>query len=442
FLDNAREVMRFGAAVVVMAFDEVGQADTKERKIEICKRAYDLLVGKLNFPPEDIIFDPNIFAVATGLEEHNEYGKAFVEACEVIRAQNPHAHISGGVSNFSFSFRGNEKVREAMHSVFLFHAIKAGMDMGIVNAGQLTVYQDIPTPLREAIEDVFFNRRTDATERLLDLAQQYRGDGKTAAVEDAAWRGLPVDERIAHAMVQGIDAFIIEDTEEARLAAARPLHVIEGPLMAGMNVVGDLFGSGKMFLPQVVKSARVMKKAVAHLLPFMDADKSQVKEAAGKIVMATVKGDVHDIGKNIVGVVLQCNGYEVIDMGVMVPMQKILDAAREHKANIIGLSGLITPSLDEMVTVASEMERQGFDIPLLIGGATTSKVHTAVKIDPSYRRGQTVYVTDAILAEQAGCHAHRAAGVCDIDRLAPAIAGINLHRRMHLGGGGAADQQG
>ncbi len=395
FLKHAKEVMRFGAAVVVMAFDEVGQADTKERKIEICKRAYDILVQKLNFPPEDIIFDPNIFAVATGLEEHNEYGKAFVEACEVIRRENPHAHISGGASNFSFSFRGNEKVREAMHSVFLFHAIKAGMDMGIVNAGQLTVYQDIPTPLREGIEDVFFNRRPDATERLLELAQQYRGDGKVADVADAAWRSLPVNERISHAMVQGIDAFIIEDTEEARLAAEKPLHVIEGPLMAGMNVVGDLFGSGKMFLPQVVKSARVMKKAVAHLLPFMDTDKSQTKEPAGKIVMATVKGDVHDIGKNIVGVVLQCNGYEVIDMGVMVPMQKILDAAREHKANIIGLSGLITPSLDEMVTVASEMERQGFDIPLMIGGATTSKVHTAVKIDPTYRRGQTVYVTDA-----------------------------------------------
>jgi 5-methyltetrahydrofolate--homocysteine methyltransferase len=395
FLEHAREVMRFGAAVVVMAFDEVGQADTKERKIEICNRAYRLLVEKLDFPPEDIIFDPNIFAVATGLEEHNEYGKAFVEACEVIRRENPHAHISGGVSNFSFSFRGNEKVREAMHSVFLFHAIKAGMDMGIVNAGQLTVYQDIPTPLREGIEDVFFNRRADATERLLELAQHYRGDGKVADVADAQWRSLPVDARISHAMVQGIDAFIVEDTEEARAAAVRPLDVIEGPLMAGMNVVGDLFGSGKMFLPQVVKSARVMKKAVAYLLPFMDADKSQVKEPAGKIIMATVKGDVHDIGKNIVGVVLQCNGYEVIDLGVMTPTQKILDAAREHKVNIIGLSGLITPSLDEMVTVASEMERQGFDIPLLIGGATTSKVHTAVKIDPSYRRGQTVYVTDA-----------------------------------------------
>jgi 5-methyltetrahydrofolate--homocysteine methyltransferase len=395
FLEQARQVRRFGAAVVVMAFDEVGQADTRERKIEICKRAYDILVNRIGFPPEDIIFDPNIFAVATGLEEHNEYGKAFIEAAHIIREQNPHCHISGGVSNFSFSFRGNEKVREAMHSVFLFHAIKAGMDMGIVNAGQLSVYQDIPTPLREGIEDVLFNRRADATERLLDLAQQYKGDGTTAAVEDAAWRSLPVNERISHAMVQGIDAFIVEDTEEARLAAEKPLHVIEGPLMDGMNVVGDLFGSGKMFLPQVVKSARVMKKAVAYLLPFMEDDKSAAKESNGKIVMATVKGDVHDIGKNIVGVVLQCNGYEVIDLGVMTPTQKILDAAREHKANVIGLSGLITPSLDEMVFVASEMERQGFDIPLLIGGATTSKVHTAVKINPSYARGQTVYVTDA-----------------------------------------------
>ncbi|HVW75761.1 MAG TPA: methionine synthase [Rhizomicrobium sp.] len=395
FLRHAQEVRRFGAAVVVMAFDEVGQADTRERKIEICNRAYRLLVEKLNFPPEDIIFDPNIFAVATGLEEHNEYGKAFVEAAEVIRRENPHAHISGGVSNFSFSFRGNEKVREAMHSVFLFHAIKAGMDMGIVNAGQLMVYQDIPTPLREGIEDVLFNRRADATERLLELAQQYKGGAGQAKVEDLAWRNQPVNARIAHAMVQGIDTYIVEDTEEARLAAEKPLHVIEGPLMDGMNVVGDLFGSGKMFLPQVVKSARVMKKAVAYLLPFMEDDKSAVKESNGKIIMATVKGDVHDIGKNIVGVVLQCNGYEVVDLGVMVPPQKILDAAREHKANIIGLSGLITPSLDEMVFVASEMERQGFTIPLLIGGATTSKVHTAVKINPAYSAGQTVYVTDA-----------------------------------------------
>ena len=395
FVERAREVMRFGAAVVVMAFDEQGQADTRERKIEICKRAYDILVDKVGFLPEDIVFDPNIFAVATGLEEHNEYGKAFVEAVEIIRRENPHSHISGGVSNFSFSFRGNERVREAMHSVFLFHAIKAGMDMGIVNAGQLTVYQDIPTPLREGIEDVLFNRRADATERLLGLAQEYRGDGAEAEVEDAAWRSLPVKDRITHAMVHGIDAFIVEDTEEARREATRPLDVIEGPLMAGMNVVGDLFGSGKMFLPQVVKSARVMKKAVAYLLPFMEEDKSAAKETAGRIVMATVKGDVHDIGKNIVGVVLQCNGYEVIDLGVMTPAQKILDTAREMKAHAIGLSGLITPSLDEMVHVASEMERQGFDIPLLIGGATTSRVHTAVKIDPNYRRGQTVYVTDA-----------------------------------------------
>jgi 5-methyltetrahydrofolate--homocysteine methyltransferase len=395
FVERAREVMRFGAAVVVMAFDEVGQADTLARKTEICKRAYDILVHKVGFLPEDIIFDPNIFAVATGLDEHNEYGKAFVEAVEIIRKENPHSHISGGVSNFSFSFRGNEKVREAMHSVFLFHAIKAGMDMGIVNAGQLTVYQDIPTPLREGIEDVLFNRRADASERLLGLAQEYRGDGLVAEVEDAAWRSLPVIERITHAMVHGIDAFIVEDTEQARAEATRPLDVIEGPLMAGMNVVGDLFGSGKMFLPQVVKSARVMKKAVAYLLPFMENDKNTVKEPAGRIIMATVKGDVHDIGKNIVGVVLQCNGYEVIDLGVMTPPQKILDAAREHKANIIGLSGLITPSLDEMVHLASEMERQGFDIPLMIGGATTSRVHTAVKIDPNYRRGQTVYVTDA-----------------------------------------------
>jgi 5-methyltetrahydrofolate--homocysteine methyltransferase len=396
FVERAREVMRYGAAVVVMAFDEQGQADTLARKVEICTRAYNTLTA-IGFPPEDIIFDPNIFAVATGLEEHAEYGLAFIQATEQIRKTLPYAHISGGVSNFSFSFRGNEKVREAMHSVFLFHAIKAGMDMGIVNAGQLSVYQDIPTPLREGIEDVLFNRRADATERLLDLAKQYKGDGAVAEVEDAAWRSLPVQERLTHALVHGIDAFVVEDTEEARTAAARPLDVIEGPLMAGMNVVGDLFGSGKMFLPQVVKSARVMKKSVAYLLPFMEAEqaKNQTKEPAGRIVMATVKGDVHDIGKNIVGVVLQCNGYEVIDLGVMTPAQKILDEAKARGANIIGLSGLITPSLDEMCHVAAEMERQGFDIPLLIGGATTSRVHTAVKIDPNYRRGQTVYVTDA-----------------------------------------------
>jgi 5-methyltetrahydrofolate--homocysteine methyltransferase len=397
FIKYAKMVMRYGAAVVVMAFDETGQADTLERKVEICRRAYDVLVNKVGFPPEDIIFDPNIFAVATGIEEHNDYGRAFIEATKIIRSEMPLAHISGGVSNFSFSFRGNDTVREAMHSIFLFHAIKAGMDMGIVNAGQLTVYQDIPTPLREGIEDVLFNRRADATERLLDLAQTYKGGGAVAQVEDAAWRSLPVQERLTHALVHGIDAFVVEDTEAARLEAVRPLDVIEGPLMIGMNVVGDLFGSGKMFLPQVVKSARVMKKAVAHLLPFMEAEqaKNQTKEPAGKIVMATVKGDVHDIGKNIVGVVLQCNGYEVIDLGVMTPTQKILDTAKEVNANIIGLSGLITPSLDEMVHVASEMERQGFDIPLLIGGATTSKVHTAVKINPGYKRGQTVYVTDA-----------------------------------------------
>jgi 5-methyltetrahydrofolate--homocysteine methyltransferase len=397
FIERAQEVMRFGAAVVVMAFDETGQADTEDRKVDICKRAYDILVDKLGFPAEDIIFDPNIFAVATGIEEHNDYGRAFIDATRRIREACPHAHISGGVSNFSFSFRGNEPVREAMHSVFLYHAIKAGMDMGIVNAGQLTVYENIPAELRDAIEDVLFNRKAEATENLLEIAQKYRGKGEAAQADTAAWRTLPVQERITHALVHGIDTFVAEDTEEARVASKRPLDVIEGPLMTGMNVVGDLFGSGKMFLPQVVKSARVMKKAVAYLLPFMEDEKSEKGEltSAGKIIMATVKGDVHDIGKNIVGVVLQCNGYEVIDLGVMVPAQKILDAAKEQGANIIGLSGLITPSLDEMVHVANEMERQGFDIPLLIGGATTSRVHTAVKIDPGYRAGQTVYVTDA-----------------------------------------------
>jgi 5-methyltetrahydrofolate--homocysteine methyltransferase len=398
FVAHARELLRYGAAVVVMAFDEEGQADSEDRKVAICRRAYDILVRKVGFPPEDIIFDPNIFAVATGLEEHNGYGLAFIQAAKRIREELPFVHISGGVSNFSFSFRGNESVREAMHSVFLYHAIKAGMDMGIVNAGQLAVYEDIPVELRDAIEDVLFNRRDDATERLLDLAQRFKNDGPGARAEtNLAWRGSSVDERLKYALVHGVADFVEADTEEARLVAARPLDVIEGPLMAGMNVVGDLFGSGKMFLPQVVKSARVMKKAVAHLLPYMEAEqaKNQVKEPAGRIVMATVKGDVHDIGKNIVGVVLQCNGYEVIDLGVMTPAQKILDTARDRSANIIGLSGLITPSLDEMVHVASEMERQGFDIPLLIGGATTSRVHTAVKIDPSYRRGQTVYVADA-----------------------------------------------
>jgi 5-methyltetrahydrofolate--homocysteine methyltransferase len=398
FVTHARELLRYGAAVVVMAFDEQGQADSEERKVAICRRAYDILVNKVGFPPEDIIFDPNIFAVATGLEEHNGYGLAFIDAAKRIRAELPFVHISGGVSNFSFSFRGNERVREAMHSVFLYHAIQRGMDMGIVNAGQLAVYEDIPVELRDAIEDVLFNRRDDATERLLELAQRFKNDGSSARGEtNFAWREASVDERLKYALVHGVADFVEADTEEARVAAVRPLDVIEGPLMAGMNVVGDLFGSGKMFLPQVVKSARVMKKAVAHLLPYMEAEqaKNQVKEPAGRIVMATVKGDVHDIGKNIVGVVLQCNGYEVIDLGVMTPAQKILDTARDRSANIIGLSGLITPSLDEMVHVASEMERQGFDIPLLIGGATTSRVHTAVKIDPNYRRGQTVYVADA-----------------------------------------------
>ena len=398
FVAHAREVMRYGAAVVVMAFDEQGQADTLERKLSICKRAYDILVDTVGFPPEDIIFDPNIFAVATGIEEHNEYGKAFVEAAGRIRAELPHVHVSGGLSNFSFSFRGNDRVREAMHSVFLYHAIQAGMSMGIVNAGQLPVYEDIPLELRDAIEDVLFNRNPEATEVLLGLAQRYKNDSTSAQAETTlAWRTSPVEERLKYALVHGIADYVTEDTEEARLQSVRPLDVIEGPLMAGMNVVGDLFGSGKMFLPQVVKSARVMKKAVAHLLPYMEAEqaKNQIKEPAGKIVMATVKGDVHDIGKNIVGVVLQCNGYEVIDLGVMTPAQKILDTARDTGANIIGLSGLITPSLDEMVHVASEMERQGFDIPLLIGGATTSRVHTAVKISPSYHRGAVVHVNDA-----------------------------------------------
>ena len=398
FIEHARKVLRYGAAVVVMAFDEQGQADTAERKIEICKRAYDILVNKVSFPPEDIIFDPNIFAVATGIEEHNGYGLAFIEAVKHIRAELPFAHVSGGVSNFSFSFRGNDRVREAMHSVFLYHAIKDGMDMGIVNAGALVVYEDIPAELRDGIEDVLFNRRADATERLLNLAGRFKNDSSDAAVETTlAWRNASVEERIKYALVHGIADFVTEDTEEARLAAVRPLDVIEGPLMAGMNVVGDLFGAGKMFLPQVVKSARVMKKAVAHLLPYMEAEQAlnKTKEPAGKIIMATVKGDVHDIGKNIVGVVLQCNGYEVIDLGVMCPAQKILDAAIKEKANIIGLSGLITPSLEEMCHVAAEMERQGFDIPLLIGGATTSRVHTAVKINPNYKRGQAVYVTDA-----------------------------------------------
>ncbi|MGX5734588.1 methionine synthase [Bosea thiooxidans] len=400
FLEQARICRQYGAAVVVMAFDEVGQADTFQRKIEICTRAYKLLTEKLGFPPQDIIFDPNIFAVATGIEEHDNYGNDFIEATKAIRESLPHAHISGGVSNLSFSFRGNEKVREAMHSVFLYHAIKAGMDMGIVNAGQLGSYDDLDPELRELCEDVVLNRRKDSTERLLEAAPRFKGDGSVAASgKDLAWRELPVEKRLEHALVAGITEFIEVDTEEARLNAEKPLHVIEGPLMAGMNVVGDLFGSGKMFLPQVVKSARVMKQAVAYLMPFMEEEKrlngTAERAAAGKVLMATVKGDVHDIGKNIVGVVLQCNNYEVIDLGVMVPTQKILDTARKENVDIIGLSGLITPSLDEMVTVASEMEREGFDIPLLIGGATTSRVHTAVKIHPAYEKGQAVHVNDA-----------------------------------------------
>jgi len=399
FIEQARKVLRYGAAVVVMAFDEQGQADTADRKFEICARAYKILTEQVGFPPEDIIFDPNIFAVATGIEEHNNYGVDFIEATKRIRENLPHAHISGGVSNLSFSFRGNEQVREAMHSVFLYHAIQAGMDMGIVNAGQLAVYDNIKPELRDLVEDVILNRRADSTDRLLEAAEQFKaGAGKKKEV-DTSWREKPVADRITHALVHGIADFIEADTEEARHNYTRPLHVIEGPLMDGMNVVGDLFGAGKMFLPQVVKSARVMKKAVAHLMPYMDAEKREMgledSPSAGKIVMATVKGDVHDIGKNIVGVVLQCNNYEVIDLGVMVPAQKILEKAREVNADIIGLSGLITPSLDEMVHVAAEMERQGFTVPLLIGGATTSQVHTAVKISPNYRRNQAIYVTDA-----------------------------------------------
>jgi len=399
FLEQARKILRYGAAVVVMAFDEQGQAETVERKVEICERAYKLLTEKVGFPPEDIIFDPNIFAVATGIEEHNNYAVAFIEATRQIKQKFPLVHVSGGVSNLSFAFRGNEPVRQAMHSVFLYHAIQAGMDMGIVNAGQLTLYDDIPADLRELCEDVILNRRPDATERLLEAAPRFKGGSVKKVEQDLSWRNAPVEERLKYALVHGITEFIEADVEEARRKAARPLDVIEGPLMAGMNVVGDLFGAGKMFLPQVVKSARVMKQAVAYLQPFLEEEKKRLgldqRPAAGKVVMATVKGDVHDIGKNIVGVVLQCNNYEVIDLGVMVPANKILEAARQHKADIIGLSGLITPSLDEMCHVAAEMEREGFDCPLLIGGATTSRVHTAVKINPNYKRGAAIYVTDA-----------------------------------------------
>ncbi|TPP11512.1 methionine synthase [Rhizobium glycinendophyticum] len=401
FIAQAKLIRNYGAAVVVMAFDEKGQADTYERKVEICRRAYRILTEEAGFAPEDIIFDPNIFAVATGIEEHDNYGVDFIEATRTIRQEMPLVHVSGGVSNLSFSFRGNEPVREAMHAVFLYHAIQAGMDMGIVNAGQLAVYESIDPDLREACEDVVLNRRKDGTERLLEIAERYRGTGEAKTrTQDMSWREWPVEKRLEHALVNGITEFIDVDTEEARQQAERPLHVIEGPLMAGMNVVGDLFGAGKMFLPQVVKSARVMKQAVAVLLPYMEEEKrlnggTGERQAAGKVLMATVKGDVHDIGKNIVGVVLACNNYEIIDLGVMVPATKILEVAKAENVDVIGLSGLITPSLDEMVHVAAEMQRQGFNIPLLIGGATTSRVHTAVKIHPQYKAGQAVYVTDA-----------------------------------------------
>ncbi|MGD8742522.1 MAG: methionine synthase, partial [Granulosicoccaceae bacterium] len=395
FIEQARLCRRYGAAVIVMAFDEAGQADTYERKVEICTRAYKVLTEQVGFPAEDIIFDPNIFAVATGIEEHNNYGVDFIEATRTIKQNLPHALVSGGVSNVSFSFRGNNPVREAIHSVFLYHAIQAGMDMGIVNAGQLAVYDDLPEELRERVEDVVLNRREDATERLLEIADKYKGEGTTEKKEDLEWRSWPVAKRMEHALVKGIDAHVEEDTEEARQHFDRPIQVIEGPLMDGMNVVGDLFGAGKMFLPQVVKSARVMKKAVAYLIPYIEAEKKAGARAKGRIVLATVKGDVHDIGKNIVGVVLQCNNFEVIDLGVMVPAQQILDKAIEVDADIIGLSGLITPSLDEMVHIGKEMQRLNIARPLLIGGATTSKAHTAVKIDPGFDLSQTVWVKDA-----------------------------------------------
>ncbi|WP_026375574.1 methionine synthase [Aestuariibacter salexigens] len=400
FIEQARKIKRYGAATVVMAFDEKGQAETADRKFAICERSYKILTEQVGFAPEDIIFDPNIFAVATGIEEHNNYAVDFIEATRRIREHLPYAHVSGGLSNISFSFRGNNPVREAMHSVFLYHAIRAGLDMAIVNAGQLEVYDEIPIELRDAVEDVILNRRDDATERLLDIAPKYQGDGKVAAREDLQWRDAPVAKRLEHALVKGITDFIEEDTEQARQEAAKPLDVIEGPLMDGMNVVGDLFGEGKMFLPQVVKSARVMKKAVAYLQPYIEREK-EAGSSNGKVLLATVKGDVHDIGKNIVGVVLQCNNFEIIDMGVMVPCAQILQTAKEHNVDIIGLSGLITPSLDEMVHVAKEMQRLDFDVPLLIGGATTSKAHTAVKIEPHYE-GPVVYVANA----------SRAVGVC------------------------------
>ncbi len=395
FIKQAKLCRQYGAAIIVMAFDETGQADTMQRKIEICTRAYKVLTEKVNFPPEDIIFDPNIFAIATGIDEHNNYGVDFIEATRVIKETLPHAMVSGGVSNVSFSFRGNNPVREAIHAVFLYNAIKAGMDMGIVNAGQLAILDDIPKELRVAVEDVVLNKDDGATERLLDIASSFMGDGSTKKkVEDLAWRKLPVAKRIEHALVKGIDTYVVEDTEEARQEFAAPIEVIEGPLMDGMNVVGDLFGDGKMFLPQVVKSARVMKKAVAYLMPYIEAEKDGKIQSNGKILMATVKGDVHDIGKNIVGVVLQCNNFEIVDMGVMVAAKDILEKAKAENVDIIGLSGLITPSLDEMVHMAKEMQRLGFEIPMMIGGATTSKAHTAVKIDQHYH-GPNIWVKDA-----------------------------------------------
>ncbi len=431
FIEHAKLCRKYGAAIIVMAFDETGQADTRERKVKICTRAYQILTEQVGFPPEDIIFDPNIFAVATGIEEHDNYGVDFIEATREIKRTLPHVKVSGGVSNVSFSFRGNNPVREAIHAVFLYHAIQAGMDMGIVNAGQLAIYDELPAELRERVEDVILNRRSDGTERLLEIADKYKGDGGPAEKkEDLAWRKWDVAKRLEHALVKGIDAYVEEDTEAARQNFDRPIQVIEGPLMDGMNVVGDLFGAGKMFLPQVVKSARVMKKAVAYLLPFIEAEKDETTRAKGRILMATVKGDVHDIGKNIVGVVLQCNNFDVIDLGVMVPAQKILDTARAENVDIIGLSGLITPSLDEMAHLAKEMQREGFDIPLLIGGATTSRVHTAVKIEPGYH-GPTVYVKDASravgVAQNLVSTGNKAAYVADVK------AEYEKVRDMHAG---------
>jgi 5-methyltetrahydrofolate--homocysteine methyltransferase len=425
FLVHARLCLRYGAAVVVMAFDEKGQADTIDRKVAICERAYRILTERIHFPAEDIIFDPNIFAVATGIEEHNRYSLDFIEATALIKQRMPAVHISGGVSNVSFSFRGNERMREAMHSVFLYHAIRAGLTMGIVNAGQLAIYEDIDPELRERVEDVILARREDATERLLEIAERFKGGASAKRGDDLEWRKLTVEKRLQHALIKGLDEFVFEDTEEARLKAKRPLDVIEGPLMDGMNIVGDLFGSGKMFLPQVVKSARVMKKAVSVLIPYIELEKSGASRSNGKVVIATVKGDVHDIGKNIVGVVLQCNNFEVVDLGVMVSCEKILEAATREGANLIGLSGLITPSLDEMVHVAKEMQRLGYKQPLLIGGATTSPAHTAVKIDPQYE-GAVIYVKDA----------SRSVGVCQqlvtkgtYDAYVANIKAENEHRR-------------